>query len=519
VAKLVEKNVDYIFFPDLFTTDHPGSVSRQNYGCAYMQLAFKVMNQTMELDKKGIQLLSPTIAFSMGHGFMKESFSGLGEQLGRTQEETVKALQKGMEAFMAFEDRIEQNSKEVVKDIKSDEKVFVLISKIYGVADPVLNMGIPAKLMEMGYKVIPFYALPDGDSSKEHPNLFWPFSQHILEPAQLIKQHPNLYAILLTHHGCGPDSMVSHYFREEMGGKPYLHIEVDEHSSGVGVITRVEAFINSLKKTGGQEAEPMEVYEERIVHKEVDIKSSVNELKGNTPLYLPYIYPYSQIFKEILLAKGINAKVLPQTSTDSVDIGRKFTITEEYLSATALLGDAFKELYKLRASKSDDVAFFIPQNEGTETDGQYNRFLRTKFDEEGFSNVQIVAPFIEDVLFQKEEVVKSVCYGLLAGDIVQIAHKETRSKHLNDIVDSIKRNQFDLEYLKAKATKVGEELKTFEFKKSVFAAGEFMILLNDYMNNFTFRDREDKGHRVVYSPLSEAIWMMWRDFEAQNNSK
>ncbi len=52
VAELMLKKVDYIFFPDLVTVDHPGSQSRKNYGCAFMQLSFKVMNRAMELDKK-----------------------------------------------------------------------------------------------------------------------------------------------------------------------------------------------------------------------------------------------------------------------------------------------------------------------------------------------------------------------------------------------------------------------------------------------------------------------------------
>lgn len=41
--------------------------------------------------------------------------------------------------------------------------------------------------------------------------------------------------------------MISHMFREIMGDKPYLSVEVDEHQSAVGVVTRIEAFLNSLK--------------------------------------------------------------------------------------------------------------------------------------------------------------------------------------------------------------------------------------------------------------------------------
>jgi predicted CoA-substrate-specific enzyme activase len=49
VAELIEKKVDYIFFLDLHSVDHPSSNSRANYGCAYMQMAFKLVEKTMDL--------------------------------------------------------------------------------------------------------------------------------------------------------------------------------------------------------------------------------------------------------------------------------------------------------------------------------------------------------------------------------------------------------------------------------------------------------------------------------------
>lgn len=518
VAELVEKKVDYIFFPNLNTVDHPSSKSRKNYGCPYMQLAYKVMNQSMELEKKGIKLLSPTFAFNLGKEFMMKSFSELGKTLNKTPEQTMKALEKGMEAFKRHEKRLKENSKEVIKELKSNEKVFVIISKIYGVADPILNMGIPSKLMDMGYKVLSFYDMPEVDIFKGHPNMYWPFGQHILEPTQIIKAHPNLYAILLTHHGCGPDSVISHYFREEMNGKPYLHIEIDEHSSGVGIITRVEAFINSLKNIETKEADDMEEYLKKIVCKNVNIKSNLNEIDDELVIYLPYMYPYSQIYKEILSSEGRCAKVLPITSNSSIEIGRKFTITEEYFSLTALLGDCFKEIYEQK-NNDEKIAFLIPQNEGAEVDGQYNRILRTKLDEEGFKNIDVISPFVEDMLDKNEEDVKLISLGLLAGDIIRIAHNKTREKHLDDIIQLIKNDCFDLKNLKEKANEIREELKNVKFKKKVFVTGEFAILYNDFLNNYIFRDLENKGNKVIYSSFSEAIWMIWRDYLDQNKNK
>lgn len=515
VAELVEKKVDYIFFPDLYTVDHPGSMSRQNFGCAYMQLAFKVVKQAMELDKKGIELLSPTIAFSLGQEFMKKSFLKLGEQLGKGQDQTAKALQKGMQAFLDFEERIEENGKKVLQGLNLEKKVFVLISKIYGVADPVLNMGIPEKLTDMGYQVIPFYDLPEGDVSQEYPNMYWPFDQHILEPAQLIKQHPNLYAILLTHHGCGPDSVVSHYFREEMGEKPYLHIEVDEHSSGVGVITRVEAFVNSLKNIEDQQADDLETYVQMIPHKKVNIKNDIDELTAGANLYLPYLYPYSEIFKELLVNRGINTEVLSKTNKYSAGLGRKHTITEEYFSLTALLGDVFKKLAEIDTAEKN-ITFLIPRTEGAEVEGQYNRFLRTKLDEEGYKNVDIVAPFIEDFLDMDDANVGLVFWGLIAGDLIRLANRQDRDQHLKTILDLIEKNHFDMNKLKEMAAEISQELKITKPQKRVFAIGELMVLFNDYLNDFTFSNLESKGHKVIYNPLSEYMWLIWRDFLDQN---
>lgn len=517
VAELMSKQVDYIFFPDLVTVDHPGSASRKNYGCAYMQLAFKVMNRAMELDQKGIHLLSPTMAFHMGKEYLMKSFMGIGRQLEKTPEQTAQALQKGMSALLRFEERMNEDSQRVMSQLEPDEKVFVMISKIYGVADPMLNMGIPDKLAAMGYKVIPFYDLPEGDLSKEHPNMFWPFGQHILEPAQLIRKHPNLYAIFLTHHGCGPDSVLSHYFREAMEGKPYLHIEVDEHSSSVGIVTRVEAFINSLKGIKAERASEISTYIGSIVHRETNIKNRLSDIDNGSIVYLPYLYPYSEIFKEILLKRGINAKLLPASTRASIETGRRFTITEEYFSLTALLGSVFKELNEISRWEADRAVFLIPQNEGTETDGQYSRLLRAKLDEEGFENVGVLSPFWEDVLFVDEKSFHEVSLCLLAGDVIWNAPCRSRGKYLSTIVELIEDERLDIEQLQGIALAISEELAGVSFDKSVLAVGEFNILFDELLNSSIFRELEDKGCRVVYSPFSEAMWMMWRDYINQNH--
>lgn len=75
---------------------------------------------------------------------------------------------------------------ELLASLRPDDKVLVLITRNYGLSDPVLNMGIPRLLLERGHKVITLSHLPahDLDLSEDYPNLYWPFGQHILVRGQ-----------------------------------------------------------------------------------------------------------------------------------------------------------------------------------------------------------------------------------------------------------------------------------------------------------------------------------------------
>ncbi|MGD1817581.1 MAG: acyl-CoA dehydratase activase [Pleomorphochaeta sp.] len=519
VAELMQKKVDFIFFPDLVTIDHPGSKTRKNYGCAFMQLAFKVMNRAMDLDKKGIELLSPTMAVHLGPNEMMESFFKIGLQINKSKKEIQQALQKGMKAAENFEKLIENHSKKLMKNLKPNEKAFVIISKIYGVADPMLNMNIPDKLMNMGYKVFPFYDLPEGDISKEHPNMYWPFGQHILEPSLLVEKHPNLYPILLTHHGCGPDSVLSHFFKEGMKNKPYLHIEIDEHSSDVGIITRVEAFINSIKNIKVKNAENMNFYLNKIEHKATFINNNINEIDNTKKIFIPNIYPYSKLIEPILLKMGYNIKIMDSTSNESIEIGRKYTITEEYFSLTALLGNVFNSFNKLKKNDYRKTSLLVLQNEGAETNGQYSRLLRTKLDEEGFKDIEIISPYLEDVLFSNSYSFNKLYLSILAGDLILCAPQESRSSYLNIILKFLHNDLLTIKHLKTIAESIKKELDQKTYKKNILVVGEVNILFDDVLNNKTFKTLEEKNYKIVFSPLSETLLMFWKDYITQNINK
>jgi len=420
-----------------------------------------------------------------------------------------------MQSLHTFEKKIEERGKNTIAGLDPDQKAFVLISKIYGIADPTLNLGIPDTLEKMGYQTLPFYDMPEVNIFSEHPNMYWPFGQHILEAAKLVGAHPNLYAIFLTHHGCGPDTVTAHYFREFMGNKPYLTIEVDEHSSDVGAVTRVEAFVNSLDKRPVLEAGSLETYTKIQPAPPVNIMTKTT-LPQDGKLILPRLYPFSDLACKLLKSLGHNAIIADETTAASLDIGRHHTVTNEYYSLAALLGDMLHTLKKTMDS-GEQLNLLLPQNEGAEVDGQYARFIRTILNENGMSDIGVISPFMEDLLHMDENRARTIFLCVLAGDLALLAPRDKRQMIMETLDEITNGNVLCASFLNSVARHVCYWLDKHEAKKTIFALGEPMTLYSDMLNDNTFKTMEEAGHRVVYAPLSEYMWSFWRDYAPSAN--
>jgi hypothetical protein len=169
--------------------------------------------------------------------------------------------------------------------------------------------------------------------------------------------------VLLTHHGCGPDTVLSHYVREIMGPKPYLAIEVDEHSSGVGVMTRVEAFVNSLEKTPPRAGKRITNVAELPRDPAPGMVASLGSWDGRGVLYVPRLFPYTELACAALGARergGKSCPWLPPAGPPWPGAGGTLT-ANEYFSMAALLGDI---LATLENAAGGAGAVLVPQNEG-----------------------------------------------------------------------------------------------------------------------------------------------------------
>jgi predicted nucleotide-binding protein (sugar kinase/HSP70/actin superfamily) len=138
---------------------------------------------------------------------------------------------------------------EALAQLAPDRPGIVVVGRPYNTCDPGVCLDLPRTLRKLGAVPFPIDTLPvrEVDLTDVHPDMYWRSGQDILGAARLVAGDERLQAVYLTSFHCGPDSFLLSYFRGLMGAKPYLEIEVDDHTAEAGMLTRCEAFLDSLQ--------------------------------------------------------------------------------------------------------------------------------------------------------------------------------------------------------------------------------------------------------------------------------
>ena len=393
VAKLINKKVDYIFLPSIVSMKPGFPQSRRNQLCPYVQsLPYQI--HTAFADKfAGTKVLAPVIRFGDGPRLLKRSFFELGRKLGVSRSAVNKALKKALASQFGFERAMKRKGKEILDRLEPDQKLFVLISRPYNGCDDGLNLQLPKKLTDLGVDVIPMEMLALDEAPVTdlllHGRIYWSYGQKILRAAEIIKNDPRLFAIYLSNFSCGPDSFLLTFFKDIMSKKPCLLLELDEHSADAGVITRLEAFLDSLKHYRGDGKKQIRTAKRT---------SPIETLMPQRTLYIPYMSECSYGIAACFRAHGQPAEVMPMADEATLLHGRRYTTGKECLPCTITTGDMLKVI---GSRDPDKTAFFMPGSSGPCRFGMYSCMHRLVLKYAGAENVPVIAPN-QDSSFYRE---------------------------------------------------------------------------------------------------------------------
>jgi predicted CoA-substrate-specific enzyme activase len=247
VAELVARDVDFLFLPGVVNRERISLGQTHAQYCPYIPAISYMAAAQLAPGGRTIPL---NVALEMSWvPERRTQLRSLARTLGLPGRQIIRAAHAGRAAQERFYQRVRARGKDVLASVRPEHRAVAVVGRLYNTHDPGSNLDLPLKLRRLGVLPIPMDYLPieDEDVSGRYNNMFWRSGQDILAAAAIVERDPRLSAIYLTNFNCGPDSFLTGFFSRMMGEKPYLQLEVDDHTADAGLLTRCEAFLESAR--------------------------------------------------------------------------------------------------------------------------------------------------------------------------------------------------------------------------------------------------------------------------------
>ncbi|MGB7055297.1 MAG: acyl-CoA dehydratase activase [bacterium] len=517
IQDLMDRNIKRFFIPSVITMPPQDEIFPRSYVCPYVQ---STPYFARAIFGKDIQVHAPYLHFDRGTSGIEESLVRFGKEFGKSKREIKNAISKASAYWADVQKEIRELGSRVLNDLK--DLAFVVCSRPYNGYDLGMNLNLPKKFRDLGILAIPvdFLGLEYKSIQEDFSNMYWHYGQRILAAAEEIRKDERLFPVYLSNFACGPDSFLTRFFKEKLGQKPFLLMEIDEHSGDAGFITRGEAFLDSIKgarKTG----------ESRRI-------CSRSEIKEGRKIYVPYMCDGARALVSAMKYGGIDAEVLPPPDEQSVNIGRQYTSGRECIPAIITAGDMVKKINS-NGFLPERSGFFMAQGSGPCRFGQYYRLHRIILDDLGFSDIPIYAPnqgpsLFDDLGPMGIKFLTSVWDGISAVDALEARARMIRpyeknrgetnliyQRALDKVCRSVQSGQSIVPFLK-EVRKAFDSIQVNHTKKPrIGIVGEIYVRSQPFSNNFVIDKLEELGCEVAMPSIGE--WFLYLNFTRVRNCR
>lgn len=364
---LLSQGVDTVFHPTVLTEHNPVANRKVERYCPYIQAASQLFRGVFPLRWK-----EPVISFEYDPDALQGALIPFARDHGLSKRQAREAINRGLERLGAFRDQLHETGKRFLETLGPNEIAFVILGKPYHTSENFLNLNLAGVLHRMGVPFITSDLFPLSEHSDPVP-FSWKLQATLLRVAAAVAEDSRLYPVLLTFFGCGPDPFTVRHMQRKLGPKPLLVLEMDEHSSRAGMITRIEAFLDQIKRSSLRRS-----VKERCSETATDVPLPVPiELQTDAwalsrpqrlyrwsnptakTLYLPYLSDQTRGMAAGLRSVDIEAHVLPAPDEECERLARPHTVGGECHPYVLILGDYLKIARSLSYHDAQSSRFYI----------------------------------------------------------------------------------------------------------------------------------------------------------------
>jgi predicted CoA-substrate-specific enzyme activase len=357
------RDCDYVLFPCAIRLGAMDGNENQKYACPLVQASPFIVRQVLDFEKK---MLVPILDFSRGNDEVIANLTGLATKMGLSSSLGRKAALAALETQRRFEEDRASVGKRLLAELHAGNRLgIVLISRSYMSQDSGANLGIAEKLSQLGVVPIPldFLQLSSVNPKSFTDRPYWAYESRFIAAADIIARDHQLFGLALTNFGCGPNSFMLKELEDIMGNKPLGQLEIDEHAAEAGIVTRLEAFVDTIQGFAASARDsgtiPGKVYR----------GASAGVSKGKT-LIIPRMAPHADVIAAAMQASGVDAISLPEPDERNILYSNPVTSGTECLPYRVTLGD-FIRFYRDDGHGLKDVEGFMSGSFGPCRLGKY----------------------------------------------------------------------------------------------------------------------------------------------------
>ena len=248
IEALYEKDVDFIFYPNMPFNFKEKAYANNNYNCPIVAHYPEVVEANMDhlnMDR----YFQPYLTLNDQQRFVNSVHKMLKEVLSIPKQKLKQAFQLGIKAYHEFRIAIQNEGEKALQYAKeNDLNVIVLAGRPYHI-DPEINHGIPKMIRSLNVVVISEDALNHlVDVPTVNVLNQWTYHTRLYDVAKLMKKYPNMNLVQLVSFGCGLDAITSDEVKRllEEDKKLYTQIKIDEISNLGAVNIRLRSLLSTM---------------------------------------------------------------------------------------------------------------------------------------------------------------------------------------------------------------------------------------------------------------------------------
>jgi predicted CoA-substrate-specific enzyme activase len=498
---LLDRGVDKVVFPSPVSMykDSPESVLL----CPYTEHLPFMVKSAMEGE-----ILTPSVDIHSGIKTFLAGMASITDFLHSNFVRMERAFYLAYQAQMAFSEKIKKMGEKVLEHSLGDRDLkWIVLGKPYNVHDAFLNLNLSKHIQKIGVQAIPQDFIPMEsqklESFPESPP--WEYNQKMIQAAIWCLSQPDVYPLILSSFGCGPDAFTLRHLNKILANKPNLFLEIDEHRGEAGLITRLEAFWDEVRASHKRGSKSFSL---ASVSKKEDIP--IEELKKSR-FVLPYFADHAVAFAGAFKGAGLDAELLPPPNEESFILGEQYGSGKECHAYAILTGDLVKYA---RSKRTGGEVYYYPGTKYNCLLSQYEVAMRYLLNDLGIEDLKILAPPSE-FLFKLlgNPGLRRLWRGLVAVDFLVKGICERRpyerqkgtcdavhSENLKDIERGLAGGNFGL-YLNQCAERL-TQIETYDYQKPrIGVAGDVYTRINPVANHNLFQKLEELGCEVWPAPL------------------